>query len=50
MTTITFEKKYIIRKETKKSSFYELAKKHIIKWANKNSTLSLEIDKIAYDL
>ncbi len=50
MKTIELNKKYVIPKETKKSSFYELAKNHIIKSNNKNNKLSLDVDKIVYDL
>lgn len=50
MTNTELKKIYIIKKETKKSSFYELAKNHIIKSDIKNKKLSLNIDKIAYDL
>ncbi len=50
MKTFDLKELCTIRKETKKSSFYELAKNHIIKSSEHNKKLSLEIDKIVYDL
>ena len=43
-------KKMCIKKEIKSNSFFELAKNHIIKSNKTNKNLSLDINKIVYDL
>lgn len=52
---VTLEKrKYCINdfnSKPKKKNFYDLAQKHIISFKeNDNSNLSLEVDKIVYDI
>lgn len=50
MKTVILKDLCVLKKVTKKKSFYDLAKNHIVKSNDKNKNLSLDVDKILYEL